>query len=85
MNHYYDNVRPLVRRPVSHLRAHGAIAKVIPLYPHLRGPRTRRAAPFSLVAIGAIATLGVIAAMFLVALRAASEVLSRPVPRWPWW
>ena len=85
MSHYYDNVRPFVGRPVSHLRARGAMAKVIPLRPHSREPRTRQAALFSLIAVGAICALTVIVSMLFVALRTGGQVLSQPVPSWPWW
>jgi hypothetical protein len=82
MSHQHDNVRLLVRRPVSRPRRYGHPAKVIPLPLHLYNPRPWQTVGRFLVAIAAVL---LIAGLLLVALRSGDDVIGYFVPGWPWW
>jgi hypothetical protein len=82
MRHHHDNVRRLVRRPLSHSRRYERPAKVIPLYPRFYNPRPWQPVGSLLPAIAAVL---LIAGVLLVALRSGSDVMRYLVPGWPWW
>jgi hypothetical protein len=78
-----DNVRHLLCRQTSLPRRYGRPAKVIPLHPHLRGPRPWHAIGAFLVV--AIATAIFVVGMSVIALSSASDVLGHVGEGWPRW
>jgi hypothetical protein len=81
MNHYHDNVRPLVRRQVSSPHSYPSLAKVIPLRPRLHEPRPGRAVGLFLFTLAASV---LIAGLLLFVFRTAENVLDHFFPGRPW-